>query len=121
MVAVVDDAQRDAIAFLEGRTSERIDTHAAIVFLSGDRAYKLKRAVRFSYLDFSTLERREAACRAELALNRRTVEDLYLGVRAVTREDDGRIVFDGAGTIVDWVVEMRRFDQALLFDRLAER
>jgi len=121
VVAVVDDAQRDAIAFLEGRTSERIDTHAAIVFLSGDRAYKLKRAVRFSYLDFSTLERREAACRAELALNRRTVEDLYLGVRAVTREDDGRIVFDGAGTIVDWVVEMRRFDQALLFDRLAER
>lgn len=121
MVTVADAAQHAAIAFLEGRTRERIDTHAAIVFLADDRAYKLKRAVRFSYLDFSTLERREAACRAEFALNRRTVPDLYLAVRALTREGDGPIAFDGEGTIVDWVIEMQRFDQDLLFDRLAER
>ncbi|HXF35324.1 MAG TPA: AAA family ATPase [Candidatus Acidoferrales bacterium] len=121
MVVVAGDAQREAIAFLEERTRERVDTHAAIVFLAQDRAYKLKRAVRFSYLDFSTPERREQACRAEVALNRRTVPDLYLGVRSMTRGRDGRLDFDGAGEVVDWIVEMRRFDQALLFDRLAER
>ena len=51
---------------------ERIDTHAASVFLAGERAYKIKRAVRYSFLDFSTLERRRAACEEELRLNRRT-------------------------------------------------
>ena len=121
MVAVKEDPQREAIGFLQTQARERIDTHAAIVFLAPDRVYKLKRAVRFSYLDYSTLEQRERACRAELALNRRTVQDLYLGVRALTRASDGTIAFDGAGEVVDWVIEMRRFDQTLLFDRMAER
>lgn len=72
--------QREVIAFLSrpdsygqaGGRVERIDTHGAVVFLIGDRAYKLKRAVRFSYLDYSTVERRRVFCQAELALNRRT-------------------------------------------------
>ncbi len=123
------DDQREATAFLDRPETygdavsavERIDTHAAMIFLAGDRAYKLKRAVRFSYLDFSTLERREAVCRAELVFNKRTAPDLYLGVRSITREADGSCAFDGAGTIIDWVVVMRRFDQNLLFDRMAER
>jgi aminoglycoside phosphotransferase family enzyme/predicted kinase len=119
-VAQVDD-QREAIAFLAAQTSERIDTHAAMVFLRGDRAYKLKRAVRFSYLDYSTVAAREASCRAELALNKRTAPDLYLAVRAITREPGGALVFDGGGAPVDWVVEMLRFDQDCLFDRLAGR
>jgi aminoglycoside phosphotransferase family enzyme/predicted kinase len=121
--------QREAIAFLEGceshgmavSTVERIDTHAAMIFLAGERAYKLKRSIRFSYLDLSTIERREAACRAEVELNRRTAADLYLGVHSVTREDDGSVAFDGAGIVLDWVVVMRRFDQELLFERLAAR
>lgn len=124
MPAILSD-QHEAIAFLE-RTgprvaNERIDTHVSMVFLVGDRAYKLKRAVQFSYLDFSTLKRREAACRAEVALNSRTAPDLYLGVRSITREDDGAYAFDGAGTVLDYVVEMHRFDQEALFDRMAER
>jgi uncharacterized protein len=113
--------QTAAIAFLEQRTTERIDTHTAMIFLSQDRAYKLKRAVRFSYLDFSTLERREALCRAEVTLNLRTVDDLYLGVRAITQEADDRLTFDGTGAIIEWVVEMHRFDQTLLLDGMAER
>jgi aminoglycoside phosphotransferase family enzyme/predicted kinase len=103
-----------------GQRVERIDTHVASVFLAGERAFKLKRAVRFAYLDFSTLALREQSCRTELAINRRTAPGIYLGIRKITREADGRLRFDGAGETLDWAIEMRRFDQALLFDRMAE-
>ncbi len=99
----------------------RIDTHASIVFLAGERAYKLKRAVRFSYLDYSTPALREQACRAELALNRRTAPELYEEVCPIARAPDGRLTLGGPGATVDWVVVMRRFDQDTLFDRMAER
>jgi aminoglycoside phosphotransferase family enzyme/predicted kinase len=100
---------------------ERIDTHSAVVFLAGARAYKLKRAVRYDYLDFSTPERRRSACEAEVSLNRRTAPGLYLGVLQVTREPDGRLALEGQGRPLDWVVHMRRFDSDALFDRLAAR
>jgi uncharacterized protein len=103
-----------------GLTVERIETHISIVFLIGDRAYKLKRAVRFSYLDYSTAAKREQFCKAEFELNGRTAATLYLGVRAITREVDGNLRFDGNGIVLDWIVEMQRFSQADLFDRLAE-
>ncbi|MGE4219364.1 MAG: AAA family ATPase [Alphaproteobacteria bacterium] len=102
-----------------GSPVERIDTHSAAVFLAGDRAYKLKRAVWFPFLDFSTLERRHAAAEAELRLNRRTAPEIYQAVLPVTREADGRLALAGAGEPLDWVVAMRRFDQAGLFDRMA--
>lgn len=102
-----------------GETVERIDTHASIVFLAGARAYKLKRAVRFDYLDFSTSERRHALCEAEVRLNRRTAPTLYRGVVAVTRQDDGSFALGGKDRPVDWLVEMNRFPQEALFDRLA--
>jgi aminoglycoside phosphotransferase family enzyme/predicted kinase len=121
--------QRDVVAFLStpaayGLTSgpiERIDTHISTVWLAGDRAYKLKRAVRFDYVDFSTAELRHAACDAEIRLNRRTAPMLYIAVRAVTRQHDGSLALDGSGEPIDWVIEMKRFDQETLFDRLAER
>jgi len=98
---------------------ERLDTHISAIFLAGDRAFKLKRAVTLPFLDFSTLTQREAACRAELAVNSRTAPDLYLGLRTITRTPEGRLAFDGEGELQDWVIEMRRFDQAGLYDRLA--
>jgi aminoglycoside phosphotransferase family enzyme/predicted kinase len=104
-----------------GDPVERIDTHAAIVFLAGDRAWKLKRAVRYDYLDFSTVERRRAACEAEVRINHHAAPTLYRGVVAVTREVDGSLALGGLGTPVDWLVEMNRFDQEALFDRLAAR
>jgi aminoglycoside phosphotransferase family enzyme/predicted kinase len=119
--------QREVIDFLStpaayGVTSiERIDTHISIVWLAGDRAFKLKREVRFDYVNFSTAELRRVACEAEIRINRRTAPDLYLGVRAVTREADGTLAIDGRGVPIDWLVEMARFDQDMLFDRLAER
>jgi uncharacterized protein len=98
----------------------RIETHCSIVFLVSDRAYKLKRAIRYASLDYTTRALRQEACEAELVLNRRTAPDLYLGVRSITRETDGSLVFDGAGPALDHVVVMRRFAQSDLFDHLAE-
>jgi hypothetical protein len=100
---------------------ERIQTHVSEVFLAGERALKLKRAVVFPYLDFSTPEKRRAACEAEVRINRRTAPTLYKGVVAVTRQPDGRLALGGDGPAVDWLVDMRRFDQDTLFDRLAKK
>lgn len=95
--------------------TERIDTHAATILLNGTRAWKMKKPVRFRYLDFSTVEQRHHALAAELRLNRRIAPDLYLGLHAIRRSDDGTLSLDGAGEIVDWVLEMQRFaDDALL-------
>jgi aminoglycoside phosphotransferase family enzyme len=123
---MVDD-QQDVIDFLSelssyGPAIERVDiieTHASLVFLAGDRAYKLNRAVEYPYLDFSTPEHRRRACEAELALNRRTAPNLYLKVRALIRMPDGTIGFAGNGPAIDWLVVMRRFEQSSLFDELA--
>ena len=101
------------------RKVQRIDTHGAMVFLAGDRAYKIKRAVKFSYMDFSTLARRQEVCERELRLNRRTAPGIYLETRPVIRRADGSLGFDGPGEAVEWVLVMRRFEQEGLFDRLA--
>ena len=98
---------------------DRIDTHTAILVLAGSRVYKLKRAVRFDYLDFSTPERRRHFCDAEVRLNRRTAASLYRGVLPITREGSEGLALGGTGAAVDWVVEMNRFPQEGLFDRLA--
>lgn len=121
-------SQNEVIAFLSDGAAyglpdaavERVETHCSVIFLVADRAYKLKRPIAFSSLDYSTIDRREAACRAELDLNRRTAPEIYLGMHAICRKPDGELVLDGAGAAVDWVVEMRRFDQSDLFDHLAE-
>lgn len=98
---------------------ERIDSLISVVFLVGGRAYKLKRAIRLPYLDFSTAGRRRAACEEEVRVNRRTASDLYLGVLPVVRRPDGGLALDGEGRPVDWVVAMRRFDQTALLDAVA--
>jgi len=119
--------QRAVIDFLAaaathgGEPVRRVDTHTAAVFLAGTRAWKLKRAVRYDYLDFSTLERRRLACEGEVRLNRRTAPALYRGVTPVMRRPDGSLAIGGAGTVVDWLVEMNRFDEDDLLDRLAAR
>ena len=98
----------------------RIDTHGAMVFLAGDRAYKLKRAVKFDYMDFSTVERRRQMAEAEVALNSRTAPGIYRRALPVTREGEG-LALAGGGEPVDWLVEMTRFDEDTLFDRMAAR
>jgi uncharacterized protein len=118
--------QDDVLAFLAdpathgGRKVSRIDTHAASVFLAGDRALKVKRAVRFPFLDYSTLEKRKAACEAELAVNAPYAPDIYRGVVPITREADGKLAVGGSGAAVEWAVEMQRFDENCTLDRLAK-
>src|SRR4029450_7052478 len=92
-----------------GGEVQRLDPHAASVFLAGERAYKVKRAVRFPFLDYSTLAQRKRACAAELEVNRPFAPEIYRRVVAITREKDGDLALDGAGTPVEWAVEMRRF------------
>mgnify|MGYP003835884323 FL=1 len=121
------DLQSDAIAFLAdpatyGESVDsvgRIDTHAAIVFLAGDDVYKIKRAVRFPFLDFTTLEKRRRACEREVEVNRLTAPNLYLGAVPITRSAEGKLAFTGRGPVVEWAVHMRRFDETATLDRLA--
>ncbi len=121
------DDQSDTVAFLSDPSSyglggadvERHETHISIVFLAGDRAYKLKRAVKYPYLDFSTVEQRRRACEAELRLNRRTAPELYLEARPIARRPDGAVGWGGEGDAVDWVVVMRRFGQDQLLEAMA--
>lgn len=103
-----------------GAKVRRIDTHAAAVFLAGDRVYKVKRAVRFPFLDYSTLERRKAACEAEIDVNRPFAPEIYLGVVAVSRGADGTLKIGHDGEPVEWAVQMRRFDENQTLDRLAD-
>lgn len=125
-MTAAEDSQRAVIEFLsdpanfDGMAVKRIDTHAASVFLVGDRAHKIKRAVRFSFLDFSTLAKRKAACEAEIAMNRSFAPAIYRGVAAITREPNGRLAIGGRGEPVEWSVEMRRFDESQTLDRLAD-
>jgi aminoglycoside phosphotransferase family enzyme/predicted kinase len=98
----------------------RIDTHAASVFLEGDRALKIKRAVRFPFLDYSTLEKRKAACDEEININRQFAPQIYRRVVAITQDSDGSLDIDGDGTPVEFAVEMTRFDERQTIDHLAE-
>lgn len=99
----------------------RYETHAAVVFLAGDRAIKVKRAVRYPFLDYSTLAKREAACRAELEVNRKFAPQIYRRVVPITRQPDGSLALGGAGEAIEWAVEMARFDENSTLDHLAER
>ncbi len=119
------DSQEEVLAFLAdpatygGEKVQRIDTHAASVFLAGDRALKVKRAVRFPFLDYSTLEKRKLACEAELAVNAPFAPEIYRGVVPITREADGKLAIAGSGAPVEWAVEMQRFDEKRTLDHLA--
>jgi uncharacterized protein len=117
------DAQDETLRFLASLDGggEIVSTHISRVVLGRTRAFKLKRAVAFPYLDFSTPPKRLAMCEREVALNRRTAPTLYLGARRVTREADGCLSLDGAGDLVDAVVEMRRFDDDALLESFVAR
>ncbi|MBR1163692.1 AAA family ATPase [Bradyrhizobium elkanii] len=123
-----DDATGDAgqaavLSFLAGSGEpnapvQRIDTHCSIVFLGPSRVLKIKRAVKLPYLDFSTLEKRRRACEDEIAINKRHAPSIYRGVVSITRERDG-FVIGGTGQVVEWAVEMARFDESKTLDHLA--
>lgn len=100
---------------------ELVSTHISVVMLIGARALKLKRAVKLAYVDLSTPERRLSMCEQELMMNRRTASGLYHAVHRITREQNGELALNGQGKLVDAVLEMERFNDNWLFDRMAER
>lgn len=111
------------VAFLRGPdaysppvdTVTTTETHMSWVFFAGERVYKLKKPNRSEFADFSTLKRREAACRAEFRLNRRLAKDTYLGVVPLTWSAGG-FAIGGTGRTVDWLVVMRRLDGRFILE-----
>ena len=95
-------------ADLEARGFELVETHISWIFLGDDEVFKVKRPVDLGFLDFTTIEKRRAACDAELQLNRRLAPDVYLDVVPITVDASGIHRIAGAGAAVDWAVRMRR-------------
>lgn len=119
-------SQSDIIAFFSspaahrGQEVKRIDTHANIAFLVGCDAYKMKRDVKFPFLDYSSLAKRKTACDAEIRLNSQYAPQIYRSALPITLEANGELELNGHGEIVEWVVHMNRFDEHLGLDRIAE-
>lgn len=105
----------------ETRGVEAIETHMAWVFLTDRHAYKLKKPVRYEYLDFSTLGARKRTCEAEVRLNRRLAADVYQAVLPLTATDAGDMELDGAGPPIEWLVKMRRLPRARMLDEVIRR
>ena len=97
-----------------------VQTHISWVLLAGEFAYKIKKPVKLSFLDFSTLAQRQACCQDELRLNRRFAPDIYLDVVGIfnTPQDPQ---FAGLGAPIEYAVKMRRFDDAARLDRVCAR
>ncbi|WP_374571461.1 AAA family ATPase [Phenylobacterium sp.] len=108
---MTDPEEAEVAAWLGAGADRAIETACARVFLAGDRAFKVKRRVELGYLDYSTLELRLWALERELAFNRAAAPDIYRAVRAVTRKAGGGFEFDGPGAVVEYALEMRRFDE----------
>jgi aminoglycoside phosphotransferase family enzyme/predicted kinase len=124
--SVPTNSTQDAVfAFLSDPVQhplvKRIDTHAASVFLEEKRALKIKRAVKFPFLDYSTLEKRKAACEDELRINRPFAPGIYHRVIPITRSEDGSLSVGGTGVPIEFALEMTRFDESRTLDHLAER
>lgn len=100
---------------------EVVETHMSWVFLTERWAYKLKKPVRYDYLDFSTPEARRRDCEEEVRLNRRLAPSVYLGTLALTRDAAGRLALEGEGEPVDWLVKMRRLPRRRMLDQLIRR
>jgi aminoglycoside phosphotransferase family enzyme/predicted kinase len=103
-----------------GRPLDLMETHASWVVLAGDRAYKIKKPITLPFLDYGTLEKRREACQAELRYNRRFAPELYLDVVAITGTAEAPRR-GGDGEVVDYAVEMLRFDEAMRLDHIAAR
>lgn len=111
--------QPDAYPERPGQVSA-LETHMSWVFLTERHAYKLKKPVRWEFLDFGTIAARRRDCEAELRLNRRLAADVYLDVVPLT-SDDGRLALGGRGAVADWLVKMRRLPRERMLDSLIAR
>jgi hypothetical protein len=108
---------------------DRVDllqTHGAWVLLAGDRAYKIKKPVCLYFMDFSSLDRRRAACAAELRVNSRfapaeTASRIYLAALPITGTPQAPVIGGDPSQAIEWAVQMRRFPEADRLDHVAAR
>ena len=130
ITAASSDEQRDVIAFLADAATyrptpacvRRIDTHGAYVLVTDQDVFKIKRAVRYPYMDFSTLEKRRLACAREVEINKPYAPAIYRGLIAITRESDGHLALGGAGEPIEWAVHMAPFAESdVLANRVAQQ
>jgi aminoglycoside phosphotransferase family enzyme/predicted kinase len=106
-----DPEEAEICAWLAARADRTIETACAHVFLGHDAAWKMKRHENLGYADFSTLELRRWALDRELDFNKTAAPDIYRAVRRITRVADGALALDGQGETIEFVLEMRRFDE----------
>ncbi|MHC5009743.1 MAG: bifunctional aminoglycoside phosphotransferase/ATP-binding protein [Planctomycetota bacterium] len=107
----------DAAALGTHGPVEVIQTHISVVFLAGDRAYKVKKPLRlWGFLDYGTVALRRACCEDEVRLNRRLAPTVYRGVVPITRSADGRLSIHGDGEVVEHAVEMVRIPEGATFE-----
>jgi aminoglycoside phosphotransferase family enzyme len=104
---------------VESTRAELVETHISWVLLSGDTVYKIKKPIKFSFLDFSTLKKRKFLCEEEVRLNRRLSPDIYLGVVPVSK-DSGTLSLGGEGEAIGYAVKMKRLAQESRMDLLLQ-
>ncbi len=95
-----------------------LQTHLSVVVLSGDSAYKFKKAIVLPFADFSSLEKRRFFCEEELRLNRRLCPEIYESVVELRRDEAGTMQLGGSGEIIDFAVKMRRMPEGRMMDVL---
>ena len=114
--------QAATAALLEGLAgSPPIETHISAVFAGADTVWKLRKAERKTYLDFTSIEERHRTALRELQLNASHAPGMYRDVVAVTRAPDGSLALGGVGETIDWVVRMARVPEADFLDAIAAR
>ena len=101
-------------------TVELIQTHISFIFIAGDLVYKVKKAVDFGFLDFTTLEKRKYYCDEEVLLNRRFAPDVYNNVVGITENKEGNLLLGNRDTIIEYAVEMKKIPEERMLYRLME-
>lgn len=99
---------------------ETRETHISRLYFAADRVYKVKKPIRLPFLDYTSLKSRRRFCEEEVRLNRRLADETYLGVVAITRNEDGHIRVGGRGEVLEYAVEMRRLPARRMLDALLE-
>jgi len=115
----VEQLKKNSAYPYEVKRVDYVDTHISHIFLAGEYVYKVKKDVKFSFLDFSTLSKRREHCKDELELNRRLCRNMYLEVVPVTKKGQ-KYRFEGDGEIMDYAVKMRRMPAERRMDLLLE-
>lgn len=119
----LEGRQKTLIAALQHRRAythpvssiELVETHISWVILTGEFAYKIKKAVQLDFLDFSTLDRREYFCREELRLNQQWAPQLYIEVLPISGSCD-RPSMGGEGVPIEYALKMKQFPQSAQLD-----